>query len=189
MQERSTLAAQKLREFADLFGATISITDGRLNYATFALVLEQALTMSTVSFQERLDYIYPTISYDNFAFIECLYKINIHVNSPTKQSEATRKNLLSTVAQIRAAIIETEESDDISLSITPKIGWRNRLSVKPAKKSIEEEVHNLIRQTRRNNTQPRNLSGLLRVLFVFDGEVIDAEQDCGNPACPFNHSH
>jgi len=170
---------QKLSQFAKLFGAGISIDDGRLNYATFALVLEQALTMTPEQFHDRLDYIYPTVSYDNFGFIECLHKLNMYVNSATTQSELTRKNLLGTVAQIRSAIVEAGESENTYFSAVPKISWRERLSVKP-KKAEADMLAEIVRQTRREEAPelPR-----YRFVFVVRGNA----EDCVNPDCPFHH--
>lgn len=171
---------QKLKDFAKLFGAGISVDDGRLNYATLALILEQALTMTPEQFHDRLDYIYPSVSYDNFDFIECVHKLNKHVNLATTQSELTRKNLLGIVAQIRSAIVEAEESENTYLSSLPKISWRERLSVKP-KKSDAEMLAEIARQIRREEVQE-----MPRYRFVFAGP--GNAEDCVNPNCPFHHS-
>ena len=170
---------QKLRQFAKLFGAGTSIDDGRLNYATFALVLEQALTMTPEQFHDRLDYIYPTVSYDNFGFIECLHKLNKYVNLATTQSEVTRKNLLGTVAQIRGAIVEAEESENTSLSSIPKTNWRERLNIKP-KKAEANMVAEIVRQVRIEEAQEMQR---FRFVFVVPGNA----EDCVNPNCPVHH--
>lgn len=193
INEKSHTLPDKLHTYASLFGATQSILEGRLNYSTLALILEQTLTMTTEAFHDRLDYIYSTISYDEFAFIECIHKINLFVNTNTQQSEATRNNLLNTVASLRSAISEEQESDEIILSPFPKNSWRSKLQGKPAKISTDEAVSRIVREIRRTETPEPSAGRLGRLLSaVFGGRVVvDGDEifvaeipDCGDPNCP-----
>ncbi len=201
MQKQALLAIEVLDDFAKLFGATTSISDGRLNYPTFAHILENAITSSVADFTRKHDYIYPTLSYDNFEFMQCLININTYINTGTQQSIATKNNLSKTVERILETIKQADINDTIRISLIPKSNWTERLRKKTAKTDSQEEFQTLLRATRRTEARadeaqaPQNrrvrVAEGLALLFVLANieDLFNSDDDHDNSSCPFHHGN